>query len=258
LKTIAVALFSITAATIGIAWASTWDDAKSKSDDFKRRADETRKVAAEQAHKIVGAVCAASDDDRKSAADRASSDARSRLSDKYNALERAKRDALDAIEKVERDDTQKDKRSDASRLSSDIKSQWDKISDATRGLRDGRHPVVDYMLSRGESARRDHRDRCSVRDISVGSERAECVLVSSDTCTIVSLTADSSNAIGRGRDRARRAASSLESLISKNSVPPALAKCKRVETRVDCFKLCPDIDDDGRLRDTSASWRERC
>lgn len=31
---------------------------------------------------------------------------------------------------------------------------------------------------------------------------------------------------------------------------------KRVETRVDCYKQCPEIDSELRIRETSPSWRE--
>lgn len=36
------------------------------------------------------------------------------------------------------------------------------------------------------------------------------------------------------------------------------AGCKKVDTRVDCYKVCPDIDNDGTFRQVSPSWRERC
>lgn len=247
---------------LGVAWAASgnWDDARTKADDFKRKADEVHRLAPEQTRKVVEAICEANDDDRKSAGDRAASDARSRFADKYNALERSKKDALDALDRVEHDDALKDKRSDASRLSSDIKSRWDKISENTRGLRDGRPAALDWMISHGESARRDHRDRCTAKDVSINGEKAECVMVNYDGCTVVAMTADNYHAIDKGKDRAKRAASALDAELKKSSnyLPYDLKKCKKVESRVDCYKLCPDIDDDARVRETSARWRERC
>ena len=57
------------------------------------------------------------------------------------------------------------------------------------------------------------------------------------------------------RMSAHEQADLLKRLISSHS---DFAKCKRVETRVDCYKQCPDIDSDGRLRESSPSWREGC
>ncbi|MBX3155201.1 MAG: hypothetical protein KF773_04315 [Deltaproteobacteria bacterium] len=244
---------------LGVAWAgASWSDAKSKVDDFKRKADEVKRLAPEESRKIVAAMCSADDDGRKSAGESAASNARSRVNDKWSGLERSKREALDALRDVQNND--KDHRSDASREESDVKSRWDRLEDHTRAMRNGTHPVVDQILRGGDSARRDRRDRCAAKDVSLGGERADCVMVSSDTCTVVALTSDSSRAIDRGRDRARRAASRLEEELKKSSssLNSSLSKCKRVESRVDCFKLCPDIDDDNRVRDTSARWRERC
>ena len=62
----------------GVAWASAdWSSAKSKAEDFDRKVEELRKRAPEETRKIVTAVCAAKQDERKRAAESASSDARS-------------------------------------------------------------------------------------------------------------------------------------------------------------------------------------
>jgi hypothetical protein len=255
-STAALALALTTA--LGVAWAAgNWSDAKRKADDFKRQADEVKRLAPEETRKIVAAMCSADDDGRKSAGESAAASARSRVGDKWNALERIKREALDDLRAVQSGD--KDHRSEASSLESEVKSRWDRLDDSTRGVRTGSQPVIEYVMSHGDSARRDRSSRCTAKDVAIGSERAECITVSSDTCTVIALTSDSSRAIDRGRDRARRAASRLEEELKKpSSDAMKQLKCKRVESRVDCFKVCPDIDDDSRVRDGSARWRERC
>lgn len=77
----------------------------------------------------------------------------------------------------------------------------------------------------------------------------------------MSVTADASSAISDGRSRAQQArralqnADALKRLIDSHS---ELSRCKEFEARVDCFRLCPDVDDDGRMQNASPSWREGC
>jgi hypothetical protein len=253
----------------GVAWASSgdWNAAKQKAEEVKKQDEEVKKLLPVETKKIVAAICEADDDSRKSAADSAASNARSHLNDKVSELERTKRDALDQLDRVVNDDKLKDKQSDARSLESEVKSRWDKTNDLTHALRNGNPPVVEYMLKGGQSARHDRADRCDVKDFSLDSGHVDCLMARGDTCMVVEETSDNSHAISKGRDRAGRARSQLESELKKSSsdVLKSLisrksdfAKCKKFETRVDCFKQCPDIGDDGRYRDASPSWREGC
>lgn len=64
-------------------------------------------------------------------------------------------------------------------------------------------------------------------------------------------------------DQARRYASELnekaetrQKLIDRNL---DFKKCEKFDWRVDCYKLCPDIDSDtNEMRSTSVSWRMGC
>jgi hypothetical protein len=252
----------------GVAWASAdWSSAKSKAEDFDRKVEELRKRAPEETRKIVTAVCAAKQDERKRAADSASSDARSNINDKFNDAEHLERDALGMLEEVQRDDKQKDHHSDASSLQSDIKSKWDKIKDFTRELRDGRPPVVEWMVSHGESGIHDRASRCDAHDVSIGGNHAACIVASGETCRVIEYAPDNYNAIDSARDRARRVKSELDDELKKTSSDvlkelqrsrSEFAKCKHFEAQVDCYKQCPEVGDDNRFRETSASWRTGC
>lgn len=124
------------------------------------------------------------------------------------------------------------------------------------------------MVRSGESARRDRLDRCDAKDASLGYERAACLMARGDTCIVVELAADNSNAISKSRDRARNLRSRLEEELKKGFESEVMkrlvdqrrdfAKCHRVESRVDCYKQCPEIHDDNRFYESSPSWRENC
>jgi hypothetical protein len=252
----------------GVAWASAdWSSAKSKVEDFGRKEQELRKRVPEETRKIVAAVCAAKQDDRKRAGESASSDARSTISDKFSDLERLERDAISMLEDVQHDDKQKDKHGDASSLESDVKSKWDKIKDFTSSLRNGNPPVAGWMVSHGESAIHDRESRCDARDISMSSGHAACLMASGETCHVIEYAPDNSNAISSARDRAQHFKSQLDDELKKSSSSVLkdlersrsdFAKCKHFEVQVDCYKQCPDVGDDGRFNETSANWRSGC
>lgn len=250
----------------GVAWASTdWSDTKSKADQYKSKHEELARLAPVEARKIVTAACAASGDDRKRDAERAASDVGSRIRDKFNDLERLEREVVDQLDKIS-NDSKDSHQSDARSLRDNIKSQWDRLRDNTRTLRDGNHPVLEYLARGAESARRDRASRCDAKDVSLSHGRAECLDARGDTCTVVELAPDNSNAVYRVKDRARQLASDLNEALSKNGTEgiqrltgsSSFARCKKFEPRVDCFKQCPEIGDDLRLREVSPSWREGC
>jgi vacuolar-type H+-ATPase subunit H len=252
----------------GVAWASAeWSSAKTKAEEFDRKDQELRKRAPEETRKIVAAVCAARQDGRKSAASSASSDARRNIADKFSELERLEHDAINMLEDVQHDDKQKDRHNDASSLASEIKSKWDKTKDLTHDLRDERPPVVEWMLSHGESGIHDRESHCDARDISVSGDHAACLMASGETCRVIEYAPDNSNAISSARDHARRVKSDLEDELKKSSSDVLkelqrsrsdFAKCKHFEAQVECYKQCPEVGDDNRFRETSASWRSGC
>jgi hypothetical protein len=252
-QTIAAVL--ILAATGGAAWAG-WSDIQSKAQDAKAKADDVHKYIAPEVRKIVGAMCAASDDNRKSAGQSEASNGRSTLNDKLNTLDHAVQASVDQLQPVA-NDYKDNNHSDASSLISDLKSRKDKAHDQSRDLLNGAS-VIDYIMRKSDSAKSDHRSRCSAHDLSLNGGSVPCIVQESDTCTVLEVAFDNSDSISHARDRARRDKDILESELKRQSPSSSVSKCKKVETRVDCYKVCPDVDDDGKYRESSASWRERC
>ncbi len=253
-KTIAAVV--IIAATGGAAWAG-WSDIQSKAQDAKAKADEVHKYIAPEVRKIVGAMCAASDDNRKSAGQSEASNGRSTLNDKLNTLDHAVQASVDQLEPIA-NDYKDNNHSDANSLISDLKSRKDKAHDQSRDLLNGAS-VIDYIVRKSESARNDHRSRCSSHDLSLDGGTVPCMDLETHTPTGPAVAFHNSDSISHARDRARRDKDILEAELKRQSPSSSVSKCKKVETRVDCFKVCPDVDDDGKeYRESSASWRERC
>lgn len=194
------------------------------------------------------------------------SNARSHINDKYNELERIERDATDKLGHID----DKDHKDEARRLVDEVKSRWSKIDDLTHDVRNGSDHLVEYMKKGGE-ALHEHTSRCDAKDVSLDAGHAMCLIANGDTCKVVELSAVSSRAIDKARDRASRYKSQLEREVERKergegtdvltrliSSHSDFAKCKRFETRVDCYKQCPEIDSDNRVRESSPSWREGC
>lgn len=92
-------------------------------------------------------------------------------------------------------------------------------------------------------------------------------MASGETCKVIELKPDNSNAIGDGRDQYARyvkelnaelkdpTSSTIRRLIDKDS---DFKGCKAFVGQVDCYKLCPDVNEDGTIREQNASWRSDC
>lgn len=208
-------------------------------------------------------MCDADEEERASVAADTASRVASELDDKYDDLEDIRDDAVKLLDAVISDDNLKDKQSDARSLKDELEKRWETIGRMTRSLRGKNHPVVRFLIDKGNEAHKDRQGSssyCTVSEFSMDSGRADCIYASG--CMVIELKPDNSRAISKGRSQAQRYADELnkdpdtrKELIEKNS---DFAKCEKFRSRVDCYKLCPDIDDDNEMRSTSVSWKTDC
>jgi hypothetical protein len=102
------------------------------------------------------------------------------------------------------------------------------------------------------------------------AERPRAISIPSEAppaCFVVELKPDNSRAVDKGEDQAARYVRELNDELKKpdSSVIKKLIdtkrdfeKCKRFEAQVDCYRLCPDVNEDGEFREVSVSWRRSC
>ncbi len=211
----------------------------------------------------MAAVCEAEEEDRQSVARDASQRVRDKVEDEYEDLEEIKGDALEQLDAVLADSALKDRHSKAREHRGKVIEWWASIEKMTRSLRGANHPVVAFMLKEGQAAHKSRQSSSSYCDVSafrMGSGEVDCLKASG--CLVIELKPDNSKAIDKGEGQARRYADELDkkgaafdALVKKDG---DFARCTRFDTRVDCYKLCPDIDDDGEFRSAAPRWRERC
>lgn len=262
------AAVAVVAIGIGVAWASgDWSAARSKADEFKSRQQDLRKLDPEETRRIVTAICDADEDARKDAGRDISDRVSREVNDKMSDLERVRNDANKLLDDVIGDDNLKDNRDDAKRMKEDVSTRWDAIERMSRSLRGANHPVVAFMLAQGQQAHTDRQRDCDASEIVLDSGHVDCVMASGEICTVIELKPQNSRAVSNGIDQYRRYVRSLneelkkpgsdviKKLIDKKS---DFAKCKSFEGRVDCYKLCPDINEDNEFREVRVDWRKDC
>jgi len=265
-----VGVLALLVASISIAWANgNWSDARSKADEFKSRQQDLRKLAPEETRRVVTAICETEEDARKDAGREASERVAREVNDKMSELERLRNDANKMLDDVVNDDNLKGNRDDAKRLKDEVATRWDSIERMSRSLPGANHPVVAFMLEQGQRAHKDRQDHdCHASEVQLPSGRADCLMATGgDTCTVIELKPNNSRAISRGKDQVRgyvtdlndelRKPSSdvIKNLIDKRS---DFGRCKKFESRVDCYKLCPEINDDNEFREVRADWSTGC
>jgi len=261
----------------GIAWASgDWNAATSKVEDLKRRQMDLRKMSADEIRRLVKAVCEVDTDERyavgKDAAERVASDVKSELSN----LERVRDDAYKLIDEVLADPNLKDKEESAKNLKEDVKARWESILRmASNSMRGGNHPLVSYLSLRGMAEHKDYEhnsSNCDAYEVVTGRRKADCLRADGgEVCMVIELKPKNSRAISSGKIQAQEAAVDLTNEIKKmergegSTIMQELihnhsdfAKCKRFDAKVNCYTLCPDINDDSEYSEGSARWETNC
>ncbi len=261
-------MLAVLAVGIGVAWAGgDWSAARSKTDEFKSRQQDLRKLDPDETRRIVTAICEADEDARRDAGRDASDRVAREVNDKMSELERLRDDANKLIDVVINDDNLKGNRDEAKRLKDDVAARWESIERMSRSLRGATHPVVAFMLDQGQRAHKDRQHDCHASEITLSSGRADCLMATGETCTVIELKPNNSRAVGNGKGQVRRYADDLNEELKKPSsdvvkklidAKSDFGKCKSFVPRVDCYKLCPDINDENEFREVSAYWSTGC
>jgi len=244
--------------------AGDWSGAKDKANRFVGDYENLRRLTPDETRKIVTAVCEADEEDRKSVAEDSAYRVAGEVQSKYDDLKYKKDEVVRQLDDVIADDGLKDYRSDAQAAKDDVQKKWETIDRMTTGLRGRNHPVVRLLIDEGNRAHQDRQNSssyCTVSEHTMDSGRADCIYASS--CTVIELKPDNSRAIYKGQSQARRYADELngseaarKKLSDKNS---DFGKCEKFDFRIDCYKLCPDIESEtNEMKSTYVSWRTNC
>ena len=257
------------AAGAGIAWAAgDWSAAQSKAEEFKGKQEELKSLTPDEARSIVKAICEADEDERKDVGHDISERVKGVVSDKYEELKSVKEEAERKLDEVIDDDDLKDNHEDAKSLKEDVARRWEIVDRMTRSLRGANHPVVAFMIKQGQQAHKDRQEHCDAREVVLESGRADCLMATGSTCKVIELKPKNSKAIGKGKEQAQNYARDLNEELKNRGESKVIKKlietksefgnCERFEQQVDCYTLCPEIDDNDEFREVRADWDTDC
>jgi hypothetical protein len=257
-------------AATGVAWASPdWSSAQSAVEDLKRQQMELRRLTPEETSQIVTAICDADEDQRasagRSAAERVASDVNSKFEDLRNRRDYAYR----LLDDVIADDNLKDKRDEAKQLREDVSKRWDSITNmAERAMKGGNHPLVAFLVKEGMDAHKEKQRDCHASEFVLGSgKKPDCIMASGESCLIIEFKPENSRAISAGTTQVRGYATELNDELKKTdsdiikqliNIKSDFRQCKQFVSRVDCYKLCPSVDENGEFREAHPDWKKDC
>ena len=241
-----------------------WSAARDRTDRFKSEYEALRRLTPEETRRVVTAICEADEDERASVASDVHDRVASLIARKFDELERIKEEAFRRLDEITSDDKLKDRHSEARSLRGEVQTRWDTIDRMTRSIRGKNHPVVRYTIEEGHRAHRDRQTSssyCDVYEYSIAGGRADCIQAS--TCSLIEFKPDNERSLSSGKAQADRYVYELNNnpearkkLIDRK---PDFARCQTFRARVDCYRLCPEIDaDTNEMRSTYASWRTSC
>ena len=263
-KIVAVGLGLVFLTIAGIALAGAFSDAERAADRFDDEVDDLKKMSVAETKKIVEAICDAEEAKRRSAGKNISARVKSKIKDEYDDLEDLMEDANKKLDKVLDDNSLAGKHAKASDLKKMVKKRWQTIEKMTRSLRGANHPVVSWMMKKGNEAHKSRQSSsyCDVSEFAVRSGRIDCLKAHGKTCKVIELKPKNKNAISKGEEQARRYARNLNEMGADfdklKKQDSDFADCETFKVQVDCYTLCPDIDRDGTFRSTSVSWSTDC
>ena len=113
----------------------------------------------------------------------------------------------------------------------------------------------------------DAESDCHASEVTLPTGRADCIMATDDTCLVIELKPRNSRAISRGTSQSRGNRDDLNNEWKKPSsdvikklidAKSDFSKCKSFEFRVDCYTLCPDINEDNEFRDARVDRRKDC
>lgn len=244
-------------------WDAYYDAERSAKDLLFTYYDDFKKMDRSAIQALVQAICDADEEERKSVASDVGSKTRDRVRAEYDKVEKRKNEAVAMLDKVLADDRFKEKHSDARDLKNKVEERWKSIDKMYDSVRSSNHPVSTFMTDKGMEEHKYRQGRCTAAEFETGNGPADCIGYDGNACLIVELKPDNSKAIGKGKTQAERYRDALISNPDKrkelDGKSSSFASCpQKFDTRVDCYKLCPDIDEDGNFRSVSASWRTGC
>ncbi len=246
--------------------ASEFEDAKNKAEQFLTRYEQIRSLHPKEIRALVATICEndGDEDDFNALSKQATERLRDEVRENIEDLNKRHEEASAALRRAENDPASKDRQSEARSLSERIDQVWSRIQNISADeIRGGNNPVVNYLRKMGQGSHKDyqeHSGKCTVDEFQTGEGPADCLWA--EKCYVIELKPNNSRAISKGKGQADKYAKALNdnkddsftNLLKKTS---DFNSCKgHFVPKVAAYMACPEIDDEGRVRESSFGWSD--
>jgi len=240
--------------------ADLCDKARDLAQKYIDSCESFRVLAVNEEKQLVDDICHADDEDREPVANDGGARLEDRIDSEVSKLGSLKQDATDKLSAALKSDHCKDKASNLKEVQDNLQTISERIDRLSSSIRAGDNPVISKLRELGQIARKDYytanSDCSKFNEYTLSNgQRPDCL--DPDKCEVVELKPDSSAAISKGRESARKARDALntspelERLVDKY---PVFVKCEKFRARVDCYVYCPELDHEGQIKSTSIGW----
>lgn len=261
-------LASIFSALSPCAMASSYDDAVEAAKSYTDSYEDIRKIDFNAVTRLVAVLCGSNEDDLESVSRDEESRLVSQMVGQKNDLDAQRTDAdskiLAAMADPQSDDEQKEELSKSQDRIAQIAKRMEKIIE--NGTKLGSNPVFNRLRESGQMAHNQYYvefPNCKdYRDIQVGRQKPDCILPPDD-CMVIELKSNNESSKSDGWAKAESSSAILNTTDGFQALPPtyqmAFSGCMgKFRPRLDCYKYCPEVNDDGTFKDGELKYNEGC
>jgi hypothetical protein len=238
-----------------------WSDAEQAVNTFIDAYRKLKALDESELQALVTAICDAEEDDRKAVGAEASARVKATVIGAYDELMKLRDAALTNLKAVLADTSLQSRYSQANDYVSRVNDLWTSIDKMTYSVRGANHPVVSYMLDRGQQEHKNYQgssSNCTVSEWTVPSGRADCIYADGTTGYVIEIKPRNARAIAKGRQQARGYADDLNnSAAERAKLAQKDSRFNQVTTyvpKIMAYTLCPEIDEDGNFKEVSTYW----
>jgi hypothetical protein len=253
-------------------YADSCDDAKDKGEKYLSTYEDVRHLLPEEQQEFVKVACEADDEELPKVLEEGGHRVESQVLSQIDELNSLRDDALSSLKTAIDADECKDKEDDLTKLQDRVVKISERIEKMSNGVRMGSNPVFNAMRDLGQKAHKEYQDRNSgfnnVREkygnaeVSLPDISRRVDFMDPKDCQVVELKPESnSSAQSEGFDDAKKARDWLNDADNRKQFVekyPAYAKCEKFVARVDCYRYCPEVQEDGELHLGDIEWKTGC
>ena len=238
------------------AWADIYDDAERSARELLRYYEDFRQLDLELTKKLVMAMSEANEEEQERVAARATGEAKYRIDSEFAKVQKLKDEALSLLNEVRSNPEFREKFGDAGRLMGEVKDKFEKIAK----MPDNIDPVNVYLTEAGKKLHeaRSSGGGCNASFAFEKKNSGDIDCARANGCFLIEFKPDNPRALREGADQLRgyrkRLLENKDERSELNRQHSDFEKCQDFRLTIEAYRLGTEIEDDGSVEVSSASW----